>query len=373
MKIVYLGTAYPLRGGIAHYNALLFNELRSRGHDIHMISFSRQYPSIFFPGKTQKDLGEECIKVESEQMLDSIGPYSWLRVAHRVSQYKPDLIIYKFWMPFFAPCYSTVSFFSKLWCNTKVLYVCDNIIPHENTPIDTMLTRLGLAYADHFIVMSKEVRDQLLQFNSDADYRLIPHPTYNIFGDGVPKQEARQKLGLTAKNIILFFGYVRRYKGLSVILDAMPHVLQKMNATLVVAGEFYDDKEMYLRQIKKLGIEDKVAVLDQFISNEDVKYYYSAADVVTLPYISATQSGIVQIAYNYNKPVISSDVGGLPEIVDNGVTGYVVPSEQSKALADAILKYYAKNDEKKFSQNIQRKKGEYSWGKLAAAVESFIK
>lgn len=373
MKIVIIGTAYPLRGGIAHFIALMYQVLRTRGHEVSIISFTRQYPSLLFPGKTQEDLGEESIRVESERMLDSIGPLSWLRVALRVRQHNPDLIIFKYWMPFFAPCYAAVVFISKLLCRTKALYVCDNIIPHESSPIDAVLTRLGIAYIDYFLVMSDTVRNQLTSFNPAAELRLVAHPTYSIFGERIDRKVARARLGLGDEKVLLFFGYVRKYKGLSVLLDAMPSVLARMKVTLVVAGEFYDDKKPYIEQIDRLGIGHSVLLLDNYIPNEEVTYYFSAADLVALPYVSATQSGIVQIAYNYDTPVIASDVGGLPEIVDDGKTGYVVPANDAEAFAGAIVKYFQEGDVDAFAERIRLRKGEYSWERLAEAVEECMR
>ena len=372
MKIIIIGTAYPLRGGIAHYNALLYQTLRERGHDLHMISFKRQYPSLFFPGKTQEESGEECIRIASEQILDSIGPLSWIRVANRVRQYNPDLIIFKYWMPFFAPCFATISFLSKLACNTKILFVCDNIVPHESSPLDSMLTRLALCYVDYNIVMSDAVRQELLRFRPTAEYRQVSHPIYNIFGESIPKQKARQRLGISDERVVLFFGYIRKYKGLAVLLEAMPSVLAKVPVKLLVAGEFYDVKKSYLEQIQRLGIGENVTVLDKYIPNEEVKFYYSAADVVALPYISATQSGIVQICYNFNKPVITTAVGGLPEIVKEGKTGYIVPANDAKAFARAIIRFYEESREEEFTANVAIVKKEFSWDRMAEAIEAFI-
>lgn len=371
MKIVIVGTAYPLRGGIAHYNALLYRALRERGHQVHVITFSRQYPSLLFPGRTQQDTGEEAIPVNAESLLDSINPLSWVRVALRIRQCAPDLVIFKYWMPFFAPCFAAVTFLSKLLCGTRVLYICDNIVPHESTPIDAALTRLGLGFVNHFVVMSTTVRQDLLRYVPDADFRQVPHPVYSIFGDPLPKDEARRQLGLAQGNLILFFGYVRAYKGLDVLLKAMPQVLRQTRAHLLVAGEFYSDKEAYLRLIDYLGISSAVTVVDEFIPNQDVKLYYSAADVVVLPYLSATQSGIVQIAYHFNKPVITTDVGGLPDEVEDNVTGFVVPAGDPETLARAIVTYFAHRREQPFALQISQHKRRYSWEQLAEAIESF--
>lgn len=371
MRIVIVGTAYPLRGGIAHYNALLYRTLRARGHQVHVISFKRQYPALLFPGRTQQDTGEEAIPIHAEPLLDSIGPISWLRTALRIRQHAPDLVLFKYWMPFFAPCFAAVAFLSKLLCAARVVYICDNIVPHEGTPLDVPLTRLALAFVDYFVVMSHTVQEDLLRLVPHANFRHVPHPVYSIFGDPLPKEEARRRLGLGSGNLALFFGYVRAYKGLHVLLKAMPEVLRQTPVRLLVAGEFYDDKSTYLQLIEQLGISSAVTVVDEFIPNQDVKLYYSAADVVVLPYLSATQSGIVQIAYHFNKPVITTDVGGLPDEVVHGETGFVVPANDPKALANAIVTYFAEKKEHSFAERIAQHKRRYSWDRLAEAIESF--
>ncbi|MDZ7338510.1 MAG: glycosyltransferase [candidate division KSB1 bacterium] len=373
MRIVLVGTAYPLRGGIAHYNALLYRTLRERGHQVHFISFSRQYPSLLFPGRTQKDTGEEAIPIPAEPLLDSIGPVSWLRVALRIRQYAPDMVIFKYWMPFFAPCYAAVAFLTKLLHHTRILYICDNIVPHERTVFDAPLTRLALAYVDHFVVMSDTVHQDLLSFVPGADVKRVPHPVYSIFGEAVPKAEARRRLGLGEGPLILFFGYVRAYKGLHVLLEAMAEVLRKIPARLLVAGEFYSDKSAYLELVARLGLSSAVTIVDEFIPNQDVKLYYCAADVVVLPYLSATQSGIVQIAYNFNTPVITTNVGGLPDEVLDGVTGFVVPAGDPRALANAIVAFFREKRGPQFAAQIARHKERYSWDQLAQAVEAFVR
>jgi len=366
-----IGTAYPHRGGIAHFNTLLFRTLQKRGHKVHMISFTRQYPSIFFPGKTQFEAKENPdLDIGAEPMLDSIGPISWFRVARRVREINPDLIIFKYWMPFFAPAFGTIARRAKARRNTKVLFICDNIIPHERRPGDRLLTRWAISSVDYFIVMSDAVKNDLLQFLPNANYRLVQHPVYEIFGKTYDKSEARSALNLPPdQRIVLFFGYIRRYKGLHVLLDAMAKLEPDLNVKLLVAGEFYDDRESYFRKIDELKLADRVIVADRYIPNEEVGLYYAAADVVALPYISATQSGIVQICYHYNKPVIATNVGGLPEVVHDGETGFVVPANDANAFADAIRRFYNEDREKEFSENVARAKEQFSWDRMAEAIE----
>jgi glycosyltransferase involved in cell wall biosynthesis len=241
-------------------------------------------------------------------------------------------------------------------------------------PGDNWLNRLALSFVDYFIVQSGIVREDLLRFRPSANYKEVPHPVYEIFQQNYTSEEARQKLGIAEdEKVLLFFGYVRAYKGLNYLIDALPEVLKRFKVKLLVAGEFYDDKEHYMEQIHRLSLQDGVQIFDDYIPNEEVGLYFAAANVVVLPYVSATQSGIVQIAYNYNKPVITTDVGGLPEAVANEVTGFVVPPQNSQVLAQTIIHYFEENKEMAFSENIQRQKGQYSWERLAMAIEDFIK
>lgn len=373
MKIVIIGTAYPMRGGIAHYVFLLYKKLLQRGHDVKIISFKRQYPSLFFPGKTQQDLSEELEPLPAKPLLDSIGPLSWIKTFLEIYRNQPDLIIFKYWMPFFAPCYAAVSFLTRLFTHTKILYICDNIVPHESNPLDKFLTSIGLMNVHYFIVMSNTVKKSLLDYKPVANYRKAPHPVYDYFKDNFTKEDARKKLALKQTDkALLFFGYVRQYKGLHILLQAMPLILKQQKVKLIVAGEFYDPKERYEKLIEELSVAESVQIFDDYIPNELVGIYYSAADVVVLPYISATQSGIIQIAYNYNKPVITTNVGGLPEVVDEGKTGFIVPAENPAALAEAVIHFYKEQQRIDFSANVKIYKQRFSWDRLASEIEGFL-
>ena len=373
MKIVLIGTAYPMRGGIAHYIAQLYKHFIKKNHQVRVISFKRQYPSIFFPGKTQQDLSEEVEVIPSKPMLDSIGPLSWIKPFLEIYRYQPDLIVFKYWMPFFAPCYAAISFLTRLFTKSKILYICDNIVPHESNPLDKFLTKIGLWNVHFFITMSRTVLKSLLDFKPNANYRMAPHPVYDNFKINYDQLTARKELNIEPNdNVILFFGYVRQYKGLHILLQALPDVLKKMKVTCLVAGEFYDDKSKYLKLIHDLKLEDHVKIFDDYIPNEKVGMFYAAADVVVLPYISATQSGIIQIAYHFNKPVITSDVGGLPEVTEHGKTGYIVPAGDARALAEAIVAFFAKNNKQQFADFIKNYKQRFSWDRLIAEIEAFM-
>jgi len=371
MRILLIGTAYPFRGGIAHYLALLFQALRRRGHRVKILSFTRQYPSLFFPGKTQQDCSQEAIPVEAEAILDSMNPVSWIRTARRVQRERCHLVVFKYWMPFFAPCYAAVAFLSKLLTPTRVLFICDNITPHERRFGDDLLNALALRWVDYFIVQSNVVREDLLRFRPRAKYRQVPHPVYEIFRGEMSRGEARKRLGLgEEEKVVLFFGYVRAYKGLNYLIDAVPKILQTMPVKVLVVGEFYDDRGPYENQIARLGVQSVVRISDRYVPNEEVGLYFSAADVVVLPYVSATQSGIVQIAYNYDRPVITTDVGGLPEVVVEGRTGYVVPARDPEALAAAVVRFFSEGRAAEFAENIHREKEKYSWDRLVEAIEA---
>lgn len=369
MRVVIIGPAFPLRGGIAHFAALLYKKLTRKKHQVALISFKKQYPSLFFPGKTQYDEGKPLIKAPSIPMIDSINPLSWFKTIFFIRAYKPDLVIFQYWMPFFAPCYTSILIGVK-FLNVPVFYICHNIIPHEKKPGDKFLTRMAFGLVDAFVVQSKAVLADLHQIRKKALYQMVYHPIYTIFPEVNGKITAQKKLHIQKGRVILFFGIIRKYKGLDVLIRAMPSVLAKIDVSLIVCGEFYEERKEYLKLAADLGIQDHIRFEDRFIPNEKVGLYFTATDLVVLPYISATQSGIVQLAYHYNRPVIVTNVGGLAEPVINGKTGYVVPPESPVALARAIVQFYREKKEKSFSTYIQKEKDKYSDDNLIKAIES---
>lgn len=368
MKIVLVGTAYPLRGGISHYNALLYQEL-AKTHTVEIITFRRQYPSLLFPGKTQKEADGELLRVPSEELVDSINPLNWIAVGNAIARRKPDLLIFKYWLPFFGPCFGTIARRAKRNGRTRVVYICDNVVPHEKRPGDAAFTRYAFGPADGFIVQSDIVERDLLAFLPGARFRKVPHPVYNIFGAGMDKLRAREALDLKAERLLLFFGYVRPYKGLHVLLDALAAVRTRVDVQLMVVGEFYDDERKYRTQIARLGLESSVHLNADYVSNDRVGLYFSAADAVVLPYLSATQSGIAQIAYNFDRPVIATDVGGLGEVVADGRTGFLVPPNDPAALAAAIRRFYVERREAEFAAHAREEKKKYTWEAMARAIE----
>jgi glycosyltransferase involved in cell wall biosynthesis len=371
MRIVIVGTAHPIRGAMAQLNTILGWHL-SKNHSIEIVSFKRQYPKILFPGKTQIDPSKPLFQLPTKPLIDSINPFTWIKAAEYIRSRQPNLVIFRYWLPFLAPCFGVISFLVRRHRETKVLFICDNVVPHERRLGDATFTRFAFRFVDYFIVQSKSVESDLRRFAPTARYAFVPHPIYDVFGGLLPKTEARRQLRLPDERIILSFGYVRKYKGLHLLLDALQLVIRQIPVKLLVVGEFYDNEENYRRKIQDLGLTDHVMVYSHYIPNEQVAVYFSACDVVVLPYISATQSGIVQLAYNFDKPVIATDVGGLSEVVIDGITGFIVSPSDPARLSQAIVRYYQEAREPDFIKNVRTEKAKYSWDRMVQAVEGFM-
>ncbi len=365
MKILILSTAYPLRGGISHFNGLLYKTL-SKQHNVNVITFKRQYPSLLFPGKSQLEGGDTTEKIPSKVLVDSINPFNWINIGYKIKKEKPDLIIFKYWMPFFAPCFGAILKIAKQNNHTKAMVICDNVIPHEKRPGDISLTKWFFNKVDYFVTMSKSVLNDLHTIKPKAKSILSFHPVYSNFGEIIDKEKAKKQLGITTDKAFLFFGFIREYKGLDTLIEAVNLIKDKLNFTLIVAGEFYTDKQKYLSLIENYRLNDKIKLFTDFIPTDDVKYYFCASDVVVLPYKDATQSGIIQIANNFNKPIIATEVGGLGEVIKDGFNGYLRKPNNPTEIAEAIVKFYTENKEKEFSENIKAEKDKYSW-------ENFVK
>lgn len=377
MKIIIVGTAFPLRGAMAQLNAILANYL-SKDHDVEIFSFKRQYPELLFPGKTQLDTSDNNIlnkDIPNTNIIDSINPFNWQKTAKKIAAKKPDLIILRFWIPFFAPVFYRISNYVKKKTGAKILFICDNVIPHEKRPGDNFLIKLIFKVGDYFIIHSKSVEEDLKKFINGKPYKYTPHPIYNIFGDHIRKEDAVNSIkkdfniNLHGKNVILFFGYVRKYKGLKYLIDAMPEILKSVDVTLLIVGEFYEDEKITHDHIKKLGLEKIIFVISDYIPNEKVRYFFCASDVVVLPYIDATQSGITQIAYYYDKPVIATDVGGLSEAVHDGETGFLIKPKDPESVANAVIKFYNNDLEEKFTLAAREEKKKYEWERMTEAIE----
>jgi len=373
MKISVIGPTYPYKGGISHYNTLLCKYLAKK-HEVSIISFKRLYPKFLYPGKEQKDkeskkrLGLDNV----EYVIDSLNPFTWIKAVFNIKREKPALLIFHWWTPFFAFVFFVISFLIKKLTNAKVLFICHNVMPHEKTLIDRALSKLVFSNVDFFIVHSKEDMANLKSLVPRAVARQTFHPTYEVFKfKEMSKEKVKKELGIASDKVILFFGYVREYKGLAYLIEAMPRVLEKLDVALLIVGEFWDSKEKYLGKIDELGLKEKVKIIDKYVPNEEIGLYFSAADVVVLPYISATQSGIVQIAYGFNKPVITTNIGGLPDVVRDGETGLIVESKNSNALAETIIAYFEEGKEKEFAKNIMKEREKFSWNKIVRVIQEF--
>lgn len=364
MKIAILGPCYPFKSGWAHYNTLLYRALRKK-HEVRFIGFKRQYPSFLYPGREDKDYSNTVLKEDTENIIDSLNPLSWLRAARRVNELEPDLVIFHWGTVFWA----FLSLVISLLVKGRIVFICHNVVQHETRGIDRILTKLGLFWGNGFIVHSREDRRNLEEIFPGRKVVLGFHPTYGPISKGIEKTRAKKRLSLKGRTV-LFFGIVRPYKGLDYLIEAMPAVLRKMDVTLMVAGEFWEGKERTTKMIERLGIGERVLIQDTFLSNEEVNITISAADVVVLPYVSATQSGIVQNAFGLGRPVIVTDVGGLSEAVKDGVTGFVVPAKDPEALAEAIIKFFRDGKGALFEANIRKNKKRFSWDAFARIVEN---
>lgn len=372
-KILIVGPAYPLRGGLATYNERLAKEFNSSGHECHILSFSLQYPSILFPGKTQYSTDPAPSGITILPLINSVNPLNWFSVGNRIKNERYDIVIFRYWMSFMAPAFGTIAGIIKKNNHTKILAITDNISSHEKRFFDSTLANYFLSKCDGFLTMSQSVLSQLKQRDNSKPATYIPHPMYDMFGAALSKTEAQNKLGLSTNcHYLLFFGFIRKYKGLHLLLDAFADErLRKLNLKLIVAGEFYEDSKPYFEQIKNLNLEDDVIMSNDFIPNTEVAQHFCAADAVIQTYLSATQSGVTQIAYYYNKPMIVTNVGGLAELVPDGKVGYVTETDK-KQIADAIIKFYTENKEDEFVRNILIEKEKFTWRHLSDSLLALL-
>ncbi len=362
MKIAIIGPAHPLRGGgISTLNERLATILQEQGHEVIIYSFSLQYPSFLFPGKSQFTDEPAPSHLTIHSIINSINPINWLSAGKRIKNDKPDLVIVRYWLPFMGPSLGTVLRQVKKNKHSKVVCIADNIIPHEKRPGDEAFTKYFMKPVDAFITMSKEVLKDLGQLTNKPKI-YSPHPLYDNYGALLTRDEACDKLGLNKDtNYLLFFGFIRKYKGLDMLLEAMNEpALKNQNIHLIVAGEYYDDKSFYEDLIAKLNLKDRLHLFTEFIPNEDIRQYFSAADLIVQPYRTATQSGITSVAYHFEKPMVVTDVGGLAEVVIDGKTGYVADPNPS-SIAQAVVKFFQKDSIPNLAENIQEEKKKYSW------------
>ncbi|TKK66018.1 glycosyltransferase [Ilyomonas limi] len=368
-QVVILGPAHPLRGGLASFNERLARQFQHEQDDVCIYTFSLQYPGFLFPGTTQYSSepapDDICIKVR----INSVNPINWIQVGKALKKLRPDIIVVRYWLPFMGPCLGTILRIAKKNKHTKVVCIADNIIPHEHRPGDKQFTRYFVKPVDAFVTMSAKVLNDLKQFTNKPAKQIV-HPLYDNFGEAVSKETARAYLNLPAtEKIILFFGFIRKYKGLDILFDAMK-ILKERNAgiKLLVAGEFYEDEQPYREQLAQLHIQDVIYLHTSFIEDSKVKYYLSAADFVIQPYRNATQSGVTPLAYHFEKPMLVTNVGGLPALVPDEKVG-VVAEPNAQDIADKIWRLYALG-ESYFLPYLQAEKQKYSWAVLTGTIRS---
>lgn len=362
-RIAIIGPVYPYKGGIAHYTGLLCKNLREQ-FETQMISFQMQYPKILFR-KEQKDFENNSFEVQdTKYILHTANPFNWGKCAKQILAGKPDLVIFQWWHPYFAPCYW--SLLRKLK-GVKTLFICHNVFPHERFPFDRVLTKMVLKKGDFFITHSKADAEDLRSIRQEALVCEAVHPTYDAFQfQNLAREEARQRLGLgEQQQVLLFFGFVREYKGLKHLIAALPEIIKRLPKThLLIVGDFGKDKQEYLELIAQNKMEDFLSIYDGYIPDREVEQYFAASDLVVLPYESATQSGIVQIAYGFERPVVATNVGGLPDVVLDEKTGYLVPPKNPEALADAVVRFFEEQKAGEFAENIRKEASRYSWDRM---------
>ncbi len=367
--IKIIGSAFPFRGGLAAYNERLAREFINEGYSVTIETFTLQYPDILFPGKTQYAGGEPPKVLKILRSINSINPLNWIKVGNRIKKEKPDLVIIKYWLPFMAPCFGTIARQIRKNKHSKIICIADNIIPHEKRFGDKWLTSYFLGKMHGVIAMSKSVFNDVFQFTDKLPVKLSPHPLFDNFGEIIEREKALQMLGLDSKfRYVLFFGFIRDYKGLDLLLKAFANpLIQNLNIKLIVAGEFYSDSKPYLNLIEELNLTESVILKTDFIADNEVNKYFSCADIVAQPYKNATQSGVTQIGYHFNKSMLVTNVGGLPEIVPHNIIGYVVnPNE--KEIAESLYDFFTTEKKSTFENNILSEKKRFLWSTMTAAI-----
>ena len=374
MKVIIIGPAYPLRGGLASFDQRLCRTFIEEGHSCSIYSFSLQYPGFMFPGTTQYSTDPPPAGIQIHSIINSINPFSWMRTGSRLNDEMPDLIVVRYWLPFMGPALGTILRRVRRNRKTKIIAITDNVLPHEKRPGDQSFTKYFLKSCDAFVTMSDAVMNDLRQFERTKPAKKVVHPLYDNFGEIIPKVQARKELSerlhvniVPGEKIILFFGFIRKYKGLDILLKAMDEPgIRKSGIRLLIAGEFYEDRNMYVRLIEQMNIKDELILKTDFIPDSEVRYYLCAADAVVQPYRHATQSGVTPLAYHFEKPMIVTNVGSFAEQVLHEETGLVVTAEPA-ALAGAILRFYELGEEY-FIPHLRIEKKKYSWKNLVNTI-----
>ena len=370
MNIIIVGTAHPYRGGLAAFNERLALQFQKEGHDVEMYTFTLQYPSFLFPGKTQFTNDPAPAGLTISRKINSCNPFNWIKVGNQIRKKKPDMVVFAYWMSFMAPCFGTIAKQIRKNHKTRCIGLIHNMIPHEPNVLDKYLPPYFVKHMDGFTTLSHAVIKDIDQFDKhNKPKSWAPHPIYDHYGVLIDKIEARKQLGLSADGkYVLFFGFIRDYKGLDLLIDAFGDLrLQDMGVRLLVAGEFYGDPQPYLNRIRSLDISDIVILHNDYIPDNKVNLYFRACDIVAQPYKTATQSGVTQVAFHFERPMLVTNVGGLPEIVPDGKIGYVV-NPDAQDIADALVRYYKENKEEEFTAGVREEKLKYGWDRMTAAV-----
>jgi len=366
-SVLILGTAYPYRGGLATFNELLAKQFQDEGHEVKVITFTLQYPSFLFPGKTQYTSDPAPSGITITRQLNSCNPFNWIRLGRQIRKAAPDMLICCYWMAFFAPAYGTICRLVSRNHKTRCVALVHNMFPHEKSILDKLFAPYFVKAQNAFVALSDSVVKDIHTLTS-APAIASPHPIYDHYGQQVDKAAACQQLGLDPQcNYMLFFGLIRAYKGLDLLLEALEKVKDTQpNLRLLIAGEFYEDEAKYRQMMHDLGIEDRVIIRNEFIPDSELRYYFGAADLIVQPYKSATQSGVTQVAFHFEKPMLATNVGGLGEIVHHGKMGYAVTPD-SQDIAEAIEDYYMHKRQAAFTKYLIKEKSKYAWDKMTKA------
>ena len=372
MRVAILGPAHPHRGGIAHYTTLLARTLAKR-HELHLVSFSRLYPGLLFPGATQFDHSADALLPPRppEPLLDSMNPLSWLRAGNRLRALAPDILVVPWWHPFFGPSVGTAARRARHAAGKPArIFLCHNVLPHEATPLDRALTSYGFGAADGFLVHARSEAARLAPLSRGRPVRVHPLPTYEaLSGRAMTRDDARAVLGVRGR-AILFFGYVRPYKGLADLLEALKLARHDAWDEVWIVGEFYEPKERYARLLEDPALRDRVRLVDRYVANEEVPRYFAAADLVALPYREATGSAIAQLAFGAGAPVVATRTGGLEDVVEDGISGLLVEPGNPVALARAIERFFDENLGATLREGVARARPRFTWDALVDALES---
>ena len=383
MKIILLGTAYPYRGGLATFNERLARQFAEEGHEVEVWTFTLQYPSFLFPGKTQYSSEQPPANLAIRRVLNSCNPFNWLRVGRQIRKAAPDMLICCYWMAFFAPAYGLISRMARRKGKTKTIALVHNMMPHEPSILDKLFAPYFVASQDGFIALSESVKEDIEKIESSlpcgegrggvSPVSVSPHPIYDHYGERMSKAEACQALNIPAdKQYMLFFGLVRAYKGLDLLLDAFAQIKDQLpSLQLIIAGEFYEHEDKYRSQIAANKLSDRVILRNEFIPDADLRKYFGAADLIVQPYKSATQSGVTQVAFHFEKPMLVTNVGGLGEIVHDHQMGYAC-EPSADAIAADLLDYFTNDRQADYTSYLKKEKTKYAWPNITRAFLTIL-